>query len=253
MMATRSSSTKGFGGITSPAVQKSWSFSRQRDYAVCPEFFKHKYIDKLEESVNDAMIRGTLIHNLAEDYVLGYTQKRDDKNRKIGPKKKVTTLAPELSQFEDEFKMLRKVKAQVELMLTYTKDWAEQCEWTDWNRAWVRVKVDAMYVRKDNVLVLIDHKTGRIKTEHREQLSLYAIAGFLDQLNIKKVSTELWYIDHGQIVDEEYSRDQLDALISIWSKRTKGLLTDTTFKPTPSDESCKYCPYKKSKGGPCRF
>lgn len=232
-MATRRSS--GFAAKVKMQAVTAWSFSRYKDYQKCPAFFGFKHVRKIKEAANAAMNRGTAVHKGAEDYLTGHLE----------------MLPPDLARFKKEFKSLKAHKPEAELSLTWTKNWEAECEATDWDKAWIRIKVDALYQSKEAVKI-IDFKTGKIYDDVREQLELYGIAGLLHFPNAPKAEAEAWYVDQGEIVDETYERKSLPKLIKAWDKKTKAMLTDTTFKPHPGS-ACGYCPYAKGKGGPCAF
>lgn len=231
------------------AVKKltSWSFSRWAMYEECPLKTKLRHIDKLAPKVppdRKAMDRGTDIHKLAEDYTLGTLKK----------------LPPELKLFKQEFLQARKAKdVKVELELAFDRGW-NVCDWKDWNRAWVRIKIDlAVKVRK--VLKVVDHKTGRLKTtEYGPQLELYALGGLLEDSKVDTVKTELWFLDQGEIVPDAkaeplagiYHRSDLSSLKKKWEIRVAPMLNDTQFAPRPGNY-CRWCDYSAKKGGPCKF
>src|SRR5690606_14429281 len=123
-------------------------------------------------------------------------------------------------KFECEFKDLKAGKAEPELQLTFTKDWATETSWDDWNGAWVRVKLDAMVLRAKEA-DLIDFKTGKFYDKVREQLELYGIAGLLVNNTVDKVNGAAWYLDQGEIVEDEFHRKHLKSLIKDWQTKTK--------------------------------
>lgn len=217
-----------------PQQITAWSFSRFQTYASCPAKAKYKFIDKLQEPPNDAMARGTAIHKLAEDYTRA---------------KKPGQIPTELIKFEDQFIELNKSKPLVEQEWAFTQDWQP----TGWfaKDTWVRVKVDAACL-EDDTLYVIDHKTGKEKDDHKEQLSIYGVAGLIQFPLVQIVSAQLWYLDSGVQTPHEFSRKELPALKKDWEKQTKAMLTDTRFSPKPSN-ACRWCAFSKEKGGPCRF
>lgn len=228
----------------------SWSFSRWSDYEQCPARFMYKHLLKLPEPPSDAMERGNRIHKLAEDYAKG----------------KLTTLPAELSAFKEEFRALKAQKTKIiEDQWTWTKEWAQETAWNDWNNAWVRIKLDAAYLNtKYSALVVIDHKTGRYRPEDQsaylQQLELYGLAGLVKFPDAKVVSPRLWYLDAGVIYPDEseaqplleYKREDEPKLRKVWLARVKPMFNDKTYKPKPNDR-CKWCTYRNSNGGPCRF
>lgn len=231
-------------------VVTAWSFSRFSDYKACPAKFKYKHLDKLQEPANAAMARGSEIHKLAEDYTNG----------------KLRTLPEELKLFKDEFTKLRKEKIKmVEEQWAFRADWS-QTQWNDWSGCWLRVKLDVAYINVEhNALVPIDHKTGKFRQEKNDeymlQLNLYGTAGFAQLPTVDVISPRLWYLDHGRVYpDPEQDEDEIEffpkeakSMKKAWEDRVKPMFMDRNFKPTPSDAACRFCHYRKSNGGPCKY
>lgn len=225
----------------------SWSFSRYSDYRDCPAKFKYKHIDRLKEPPNAAMERGTAVHKLAENYLNGL----------------IRAVPKELAAMADDFKRLKAQKVKfVEEQWAFTANWGET-RWDDWTNCWLRVKMDVSYIVPEHrALVPIDFKTGRPReeknAEYEEQLELYSMTGLLKQPEIQVVSPRLWYVDHGVIHPNpeereiEYTRADLPGLQKKWVARVKPMFNDRTFKPTPGD-ACRWCHFRKSNGGPCKF
>ncbi len=221
-----------------PKQFTAWSFSRLHDYRTCPAKAKYKHLDKLPEPPNNAMARGTDIHKLAEDYAMN----------------RLKRVPEELKLFKEEFKLAREnvspFKA-AELEWAFTSAW-QSCDWKDWNRAWVRVKIDLIYEYEPLALRVVDHKTGKMRGEHEEQLDLYAVAAFKAKPEIEKVEAALWYLDEGQETKKSYTRADEAKLVKFWDRETRGMMRDTVFKPKPNN-LCKWCSYSAAKGGPCKF
>jgi len=228
----------------------AWSFSRYSTYKQCPAKLKYSAIDKLKEPPNAAMARGAAIHTLAEEYVKG----------------KGKTLPPELKLFADLFKMLRKqYKKSINGMVvednwSFTKDWAETT-WNDWIGCWVRIKLDCAHHEGDDVMIVTDWKTGKFRVEmneeYIEQLELYALAALLLHPHLKEVRPRLAYLDQGTIYPTEdkplvFVRADIDKLKKLWAKRTKAMMSDTTFAPRPNSKCC-WCFFSASKNGPCKY
>lgn len=217
-----------------PKLITSWSYSRFSVYDKCPAKAKYKFIDKLPEPPAPAMERGNVIHKLAEEYTKGNIKK----------------LPTELKLFKDEFAELKKSKPMVEESWAFTKTWAKTV-WNDWAGCVLRIKVDAACIDGTD-LHIIDHKTGKKREGYEEQLSLYAVGGGLMFPRIKRIFTHLWFLDSGDTVEKEYDAKNVPNLQADWDKKVKPMMSDTRFSPKPSHE-CRWCPYSKSKGGPCKF
>lgn len=217
----------------------AWSFSRWSDYETCPERFKHKHIDKLPDPSGPAAQRGGELHQLCERFLTGT----------------IKEVPVELEGFAAELRTLRRVKAKPEA------EWAlnEKLEPTGWFDAdcWVRVKTDAHFLKR-RALTVVDFKSGKMRSGYEPQLELYALAGFAMYPDAATVVAELWFLDHNTIVggfDDvgmfERERD-FAQLESTWRGRTRMMLADARFAPTPGMH-CTWCPYSKKKSGPCKF
>ena len=219
----------------------AWSPSRYFVYVLCALQAKYKFIDRILEPEREPLRRGKKIHKEAEEFSLGRIKK----------------LPKSLELLDVEFKDLRKRKRtlQVEKQLAVDKSW-NPVNWFA-KDAWLRGVLDCMYVDGDT-LYIIDYKTGKIRLEQMQQLEIYAILGFIfGPAHITKVVCEFWYLDQGEVKEFEATRKEALKLRKKWVQRTKKMLADTTFKPTPNDK-CGWCWYgqkKKAQGGPglCKF
>jgi hypothetical protein len=213
----------------------AWSYSRYQQYKKCPFASKCSIILKIKEPSNEAMERGNRIHKLAEDHTKG----------------QIKELPPELSKFKAKFAALRRYKAKAEDQWTFTKAWAQ----TSWFAAdaWLRIKVDVHFLKaKGKILEIDDHKTGKIHDEHAEQRSLYALGGFLIYPKVEVIDAAHLYLDNGQEQKDVFTREQLPILQEEWVDKTRGMLNDTRFAPTPGYQ-CRWCFFSKSKNGPCQY
>jgi CRISPR/Cas system-associated exonuclease Cas4 (RecB family) len=240
-----------------PAKQiTSWSFSRHSTYSLCPAKAKFNFLDKIPEPGNEAMQRGNAIHEMAAAYIKGEGR----------------TVPKELVLVADKLKELRKLKAKdpssvvIEDTWAFRKDWTVT-RWDDWKGCWLRIKVDCATLEHDgdNVLLYIeDWKTGKYRPERHEeymrQVELYALGGLmyfgLEHPNLV-VFPRLVYTDLGVVYPTtdnvlQYSMKDVPKLRKTWEARTKAMLKDTTFRPTPNN-LCRWCHYRKENGGPCKY
>lgn len=233
----------------------AWSYSRYNLYQQCPLKFKFQTIDKIWEPKNDAMKRGADLHDLASGYIKGALPKLD----------------ASFALFEPLFNHLRKqFKKKISGMVVednwaFRKDWSET-QWNDWAGCWVRLKLDAAYHESDDVMIVIDWKTGKFRPAENEayveQLELYALAALLLHPHLKEVWPQLVYTDQGLIYPPAdkpliFVRADAPRLQKLWEKRVRPMMSDTQFAPRPNDK-CTWCFYGqagKKKGGPglCKF
>jgi hypothetical protein len=100
----------------------------------------------------------------------------------------------------------------------------------------------------------VTHNTGKKfgnEIKHGQQGLNYAIGCFMRFPELEFVSTEFWYTDKGETLQNSYSRDQALALLPRMQKRAIKLTSCTDFHPKPSPQNCKWCYYKKS--GDCEW
>lgn len=224
---------------------KAWSYSRYFDYSTCPFKAKLKYVDRIKEPGSPAMERGSKIHKLAEEYTIG--------------KIPVNSLPKELGLFEDEFRALRKRAKSRAKNSTFAveQQWGFTDKWvpTGWfgYDTWCRVVLDVVYYdHRSKTVTVIDHKTGKVRDNHKEQLSLYVLAALIKFPEATTVIAQMWYLDQGEIMSVNYTRDEYEGLIEKWNRLTLPMLSDREFLPT-ANYLCGWCFFSKAKNGPCKF
>lgn len=225
---------------------KSWSYTRLSKFEACPFAAKLAYIDKIPEPerplppgrVEHANDRGTRIHVAAEKYI-----------------KEDIELIPELHKFKAEFV---KAKEMYTAGLATTEgDWGFDIDWKPvaWmsNDVWCRIKLDLCVRPKLDTAIVIDYKSGKKfgnEIKHMEQLQLYVIGALCRYPKVKRVITEIWYLDLDEITSIEYTRDQGLRFVKNYERRASILTSCEDFVPRPNLYSCKWCAYKpKEKGG----
>lgn len=224
----------------------AWSFSRFQDYEKCPRLAMYKHVDRIKEPSNEAMNRGSRMHEEAQAYTDG----------------KLKKLPESLARFPEEFKALKKAKASTEAEWAFRKDLTV----TSWfaQDCWLRVKVDAHTV-ENGVVKIVDHKSGKVDVnpkykfgskevpgKHDLQAELYALGAFLFYADAKKVRVEYWYLDEGIEGALEFDVKDIEQLKKNWLARTKRMMGDIRFPTTPG-RHCSWCFFSKAKGGPCEY
>jgi len=217
----------------------TWSYSRWTTYEDCPARARYKFLDRLPDPSGPAADRGTALHKAAELYVKGEEKK----------------LHPELKLVADDLKRLKKLKADCELELAVTADWAP----IDWfgAKTWCRAKIDAVAKVRPGTVEVTDHKSGRYKPGdegYGRQLGLYAAFIFAHDETAETVESRLLFVDHGKVEPMTFTRrENFAELKEIWADRTQAMLNDTRFDPTPGPVCRQYggCAFSKMRGGPC--
>lgn len=251
---------------SAPAVKvfTAWSFSRWNDWYQCPARARYKHLDKIitEEMAKKAadmragvieegpMERGAGIAKKAENYLT----------------KKTSKLPIELMSLASTYRDIRKIEGLgVELGVGFTREW-KPCSPTDWDRCWLRVKMDISWVETtkigkayNDVLHIRDNKTGRLRDDKAEeymlQLDLYGTAGLALMPTVSSATAQLLYSDIGQIYPETptvFPREKLESMQREWERRVRPMFADRRFAPRPG-YYCRWCDFSKAKGGPCKY
>lgn len=215
-----------------PEGPKRWSYSAWSTYTECGFRFKMRYIDKAPEPPSRAMARGTDLHTKAEYWLGG----------------KITGPLPKgLKKLEVEFKGLRALGSavKVEAWWSVTRDWMPK------KFSWLLGKSD-VHVADNSELTVIDHKSGRIYADkHAQQAGLYSALGFAHYPKVKTINAEFWYLDQGEVLTWSWTRDQMKGLQAEWTRRGDEVMAAKNLEARPG-YYCKWCPYSKLVGGPCK-
>lgn len=253
--------------MTVPTKILAWSWSRYQLYQTCPLKVKLTVIDKLQEPKNEAMTRGGAMHDDARDYITGV---RARVTKDLAPAKKELDALRAL--YKQRVKLaVRGMAPNVEEEWAFTSSWTET-EWRNWSLAWLRVKLDAGWWETATRYRVRDWKSGKMNDrnvhEYGEQLELYALAVLLRFPHCAEVAPDLFFIDNATAYPAAdaltiFTRKDLPRLKKAWLLRTKRLLSDTKFAPTPGWQ-CPGCYFNKSTtmgwkikttkpAGPCRY
>jgi hypothetical protein len=214
-----------------------WSFSRWNTYTTCPFRAKCKFILKLPEPQSEAGARGDDVGKAAEAWLAGAQD----------------TMPVEAKGLQQPMEELRKLPLLVQQEWAFTVGW-QPTGWFD-KDCWLRIKTDVVAKASETRAEVVDGKTGKVRDEHKIQLDLYAVGAFCKYENIDEVRVRLFYYDQNTIAPENgklYERSDLPMLKRQWLNRVAPMLRDDKFVPTPGNH-CKWCAYRKSKGGPCEF
>lgn len=220
---------------------KAWSFSTLKKYEQCPYSVYLNKVEKIPDVAGPAAERGTMIHDQAEAYV------RDGGD-----------LPTALHKFKSDFERLHERFQQQPYLMTMEENWGFTSQWTPtgWAEAdtWCRQKLDVFYMDGKNSAVIIDHKTGKKfgnELKHGEQGLHYAIGAFMKYPELDLITTEFWYIDHGEKLRKTLPRER--ALIHLPKIHQRAVIMTTAehFPPKPTKQNCKWCSYRTS--GDCEY
>jgi hypothetical protein len=211
-----------------------WGFSKLDVFRTCKAKFKYQFIDKLPQRSSAALERGGEIHENIEAYLNGWTQE----------------LSPDVESWREALDLIKQRNFKGEQAIGITRDWRTLPDWFHPD-TWLRVKMDTYY-RDGDTLHVIDYKSGKYRIPSTDQVELYAVAGLSIYPDIKEVEAEYWFIDTGDFYKKTYTAMELKALRKKYEKESDALYVEAQWEPQPSSE-CRWCPYSKTKGGPCRY
>lgn len=229
---------------------KSWSFSKYSLYKQCPFKFKLIALDKCKEPSSPALARGREIHDQIEAYL---------KDRGGLPESCEDHFKMEFEHMKNLFSK-RLSGALAEEEWAFTKTW-QPTHWRDWATGWLRSKVDCLYTKDQNTIMLFDWKTGKYNPKYSlekylEQLELYSLLGLLMVEHAEKVIPKLVFVDAGVVFPADqaeplcYYRRDIEDLKIKWEKRIAPMFEDMAFKPKAS-ALCQFCHFRKSNQGIC--
>lgn len=93
---------------------------------------------------------------------------------------------------------------------------------------------------------VIDYKTGKKKTQKEvdkdKQLSLYALA-CRDVLRLQPKKLSLYFLDDQEKIETVRTDEQMDDAKEAFQKIAEAICA-SDYSPTPSQQTCKYCPYR---------
>ena len=179
----------------------AWSYSRIETFEQCPRKFQLQNILKPENfkfRENEITKRGKAVHDQLE-----------------------TALTPGGGQLPVELSHVQPIvdsilqkfpQVQTERDIAFDHS-LNLCDWFDTTVCWFRAQLDVLAVN-DTEAIIYDWKTGKVR-DKPDQLRLYAAVVFMMYPEVQTVHTAFIFVDHQEIKDAIYTRDQFQ---SIWDE-----------------------------------
>lgn len=214
-----------------------YSFSKLSTHKQCNRKFKYNYIDKAPKSPMDmsALLKGGAVHSILEHYPNSSTHKLAPKYQYIADKFIQTNLG--------EKYLTQESIREFDFGLT---KYLEPTEYGD-KEAMFRGSVDFICTI-DNVLHLIDFKTGKYKEpkwQSYNQLMFYAIYFFQRYPNIDIIKISYVYIEHEDHENDMIlERKYLDTYVSELIDLINNVENDNEFIKNPT-KLCNWCEYEE--------
>ena len=270
----------------------SWSHSKMGDFERCKKFFWLKHVERVPEperplpkgKSEHANDRGTRLHQSCEDYVTGKdAQMVPEVEKHFGPQLDLLRVlhaegcvslegewgynrdwepwdwsgqwieleAADPDELGMTLKSVRALPAKAETNVLYKKG----KKFFFWEPAWLRMKLDAIVFHDKTLATVIDYKSGRKfgnEVKHGEQLQLYQLGAFARYPELETVYAELWYLDHGIVTSQRYTRAQGLRFKRAFTVRGDKVTTCDEYPPNPSIHACRWCQYGPWNGGQCQ-
>jgi len=217
-----------------PQFKDPTGFSKLDVFRTCKQKFKFQFLDKLPQGSSPAMERGGRIHEGIEAYLNGWAKQ----------------LPAEVLAWKDKIDVLKGKNFKAEDSIGLDKSWKLLPNWFH-KDTWLRAKMDARY-KEGSTLVVVDFKTGKFRVPSTDQIELYAVVGHAIEPNVKHVVAQFWFTDGDMTHEQTYTAEELLELRKKYEGLFAPMYTEAAWNPEPSQE-CRWCPYSKTKGGPCRF
>lgn len=220
---------------------KPYSYSKLQTYKQCPRKAKYKYIDGLPDPAGAAAVRGSRIHDSLEKFVLG-----------------TGDLDPEVP---DVWRGRLKPKNDAIVRPEYKFAVDIEGNETDFDGGDVFFRGLFDNVTEypfDNTMHLDEYKTGKPRDAHFDQLGVYARVLFVIFDDIETVKGRVLYIDHPTFKHKvlTFERGPEEQVIPklmqpLWDMNE--IIEADDIASANQTPLCGWCPYSKSKGGPCEF
>lgn len=212
------------------------SYSALSKFEECPLKYKLSYIDEINYAAGPAAAKGTRLHTACERFLKGEIEARQ--------------LSVDFMRIRPLLERMREMGAKAEEIWLIREDtWEFQGEETE--ETTFKAIVDIHWI-EDDILHIRDLKTGRPGNSHYDQLEAYAVLGLRRYPEVKEVIVAPLYLE-GEGAHTTYPRAIEPFLQKAWQGRWGKLYGAEQFPATPSNEACRWCPYKKSKGGECEW
>ena len=207
--------------------QIQWSFSGLKDFIGCPKRYQEvKVLKNYEFQPTAATTYGNKVHAALEAYVKDGAELPANYKQYQGYADGIIDIPGEKLV---EYKMALDIEGK-------------PCKWGTKDR-WVRGIADLIVINQD-VAHIVDYKTGSASYPDVNQLKLMALMVFAHFPKVEKINAALMFVMHRSIVDEIYTRDQIDELWDTFYphlERLKLSYENDTWPANPT-ALCRFCP-----------
>lgn len=216
------------------------SYTQWSIFKSCGAKYEYQYVQRLPMPERAAAAdRGVNIHGEVEKIIKGEADE----------------FPLEMAQFADYapfFRQLRDLGAIAEYPFVMDDQWKDVMDGAPEHR-WIRGFIDIIVPPKEpGPLYIYELKTGKEYQDHVDQRHFYgtvALSLFPKATESVVIGT---YLDQGENRQNKYPRSMLRTYHYMWNNRLKQLEMPEAYIPNPGVH-CRWCPFSKDKGGPCKF
>lgn len=224
---------------------KAWSFSVLKKFEECPYRVYLSKVEKHKEPSSEAADRGSMLHDLAEDYIRG---------------KKQSEVPAELRKLEMQYRALHDAYQEHPDEFELEENWGFTATWQQTgffdDDVWCRMKLDVF--RKEGTSAhIVDHKSGKKfgnELKHSDQGLQYAIGAFKRYPDLEYVKVDFYYFDKGETLPKTFTRDKAMMFLPRVEQRAFALTNaskEQLARPKPSKNNCRFCPHAET--GVCQW
>lgn len=207
----------------------SWSFSALEQFRNCPKQYQEvRVLKNFKEEYTDERRWGDRVHKALADYLMGA----------------IVVLPEGMTVWQtiaDQFKGLTgTLYAENQFAIDAG---FKPCNWKDWDNAWLRGIVDALWIN-GTVAKAIDWKTGKRKP-NSDQLALFALLVFCHFPQVQTVRTMFVWLKTADKDREDFTREDIPRLWSLFTndlQRLKNCMETNTWIPKTSGLCSAWCP-----------
>jgi CRISPR/Cas system-associated exonuclease Cas4 (RecB family) len=212
----------------------SYSYSAIKLYEQCPLKYKLTRIDHLVEPSGDAANRGKTIHAEIEAILKGG----------------LNLLSEDIKHLEEKLNAWIKANGQSELPVGVNDKW-EPVDF-DAEDVMFRGIIDLFIKEEGGRATVLDFKTGKHR-DYSDQVAVYSTVILSTMPDVDTVENVIEFIDLAKT--DKYkpiTKSDLPKLQLQLKGRITAIEKDKIYAPNPS-VLCKWCHFRKSNGGPCKW